>query len=247
MIDSRSPMTIFTQADLRELLKGDVILTRTMPKNEQYVDYRNKPLNLLGYKTVNVTVGKRTMKNARIVITRDGKRSLIGRDWLNELNFKVGEVNGNSEYAHIVHNISERQVTEVFTQTFPKFFSRQGKLKGYQIKCEFKKDAKITHQKGRRIPLQLQETVEAEKDKLLKEGHMRRIKKINDEVFIQPVVITIKNGKTVKIALDARSLNDAISKDKYLMPNLDNLMEQVAEKINTKNEREMRFTSQDML
>ena len=55
-----------------------------MPKTERYVDYDNKPLNLLGYATVNVKVGKRTI---RVVITRDGKRSLIGRDWLNQLIF----------------------------------------------------------------------------------------------------------------------------------------------------------------
>ena len=96
MIDSGSPITIFTQADLREILKVDVIFAGPMPKTEQYVDYNNKPLNLLGYTTANVKVGKRTIKNARIVISRDGNRSLIGRDWLNQLNFNVGEANGNS-------------------------------------------------------------------------------------------------------------------------------------------------------
>ena len=65
---------------------------------------------------------------------------------------------------------------------------------------------------GRRVPLQLQTAVEAEIKKLLKDGH---------------------KDKTVKIALDARSLNNAIQKEKYQMPKLDNLMEQVAEVINT--------------
>ena len=78
MIDSGSPITIFTQADLRELLKVDVILASPMPKSEQYADYNNKPLNLLGFTNLNVKVGKRTIKNARIVISKDGKRSLIG-------------------------------------------------------------------------------------------------------------------------------------------------------------------------
>ena len=78
MIDSGSPITIFTQADLRELLKVDVILASPMPKSEQYADYNNNPLNLLGFTNLNVKVGKRTIKNARIVISKDGKRSLIG-------------------------------------------------------------------------------------------------------------------------------------------------------------------------
>ena len=72
MIDSGSPITIFTQEDLRKILKVDVIFARPVPKNEQYVGYHNKPLNLLGL----IQVGKKKLKNARILITRDGKRSL---------------------------------------------------------------------------------------------------------------------------------------------------------------------------
>ena len=82
MIDSFSPITNFTQADLSRLLNYDVIVARPLPKTEQYVDYNNKPLNLLGLTTVNVQVGKRKLKNARKGITRDSKRSLNGRDWL---------------------------------------------------------------------------------------------------------------------------------------------------------------------
>ena len=80
MIDSGSPFTIFTRADLREAIKVDAC-QRPMPKSEQYVDYNNKPLNILGF----TKVGKRTIKNAQIVISRDGKRFLIGPDWLNQL------------------------------------------------------------------------------------------------------------------------------------------------------------------
>ena len=59
MIQSGSPITIFTQADLRRILKLDVIFARPVPKHEQYVDYHNKPLNLLGFTTVDVQVGKK--------------------------------------------------------------------------------------------------------------------------------------------------------------------------------------------
>ena len=38
MIDSGSPITIFTQDDLRKILKVDVIFARPLPKTEQYVD-----------------------------------------------------------------------------------------------------------------------------------------------------------------------------------------------------------------
>ena len=131
------------------------------------------------------------------MISWDGKRSLIGRDWLNQLNFRVGEANGNSEYSNIIQNISERQDVDLLKTKFPNLFSRQGKgkIKGHRIKCEFKKDATFTQQKGRRIPLQLQEAVEAEIDKLLKGGHIHRVETVSDEVFIQPVVVKVKKDK----------------------------------------------------
>ena len=40
---------------------------------------------------------------------------------------------------------------------------------------------------------------------------------------------TAKKDRKVKLALDARSLNNAILKDKFQMPNLENLMENVAQ------------------
>ena len=62
MIDWGSSITIFTQADLRELVETDVKIARPLPKTEQYVDYNNKPLNLLGFTTVNVNGGKKDSK-----------------------------------------------------------------------------------------------------------------------------------------------------------------------------------------
>ena len=66
--------------DLRKTLKLDV--ARHSPKSKEYVDYKGRPLNLLGNTTVDVKGGKKTIKNATVVIAREGKKSLIGRDWL---------------------------------------------------------------------------------------------------------------------------------------------------------------------
>ena len=81
---------------------------------------------------------------------------------------------------------------------------------------------KLHNKRGRRIPIQLQNQVDEETNKLLKEGHIEKGDKIQDDMFIQPTVITVKNDKSVKIALDARALNESIAKDKYQLPNLEN-------------------------
>ena len=75
-----------------------MIFARPMPKSDEYVEYNGRPLNLLGYTTVGVKVGKQTIKQARVVKAREGKKSLIGRDWLAKLNFRIAESNKNSEY-----------------------------------------------------------------------------------------------------------------------------------------------------
>ena len=62
MIDQGSTITIFPQADLR-ILNVDVIFARPMPKNEQYIDYNSNPLNLLGFTTVDIQVGKNTERH----------------------------------------------------------------------------------------------------------------------------------------------------------------------------------------
>ena len=106
-----------------------------------------------------------------------------------------------------------------------------------------KSEAKVSQQKGRRIPIQLQKAVDDEI--ILKEGHIEKIDEIKDDVFIQPTVITVKKDRSVKIALDACALNQAIGKDKYQMPNLDNLLDMVAEKLDIE-EGEALFSSVDM-
>ena len=72
-------------------------------KNE-YVDFNGKPINLTGVINVDVQVGKRTVKRARIVIARNGKK-LAGRDWLTQLNFRVAGASKEGECTNIVNGI----------------------------------------------------------------------------------------------------------------------------------------------
>ena len=100
-----------------------------------------------------------------------------------------------------------------------------------------KNDAKNVQQTGRRVPIQLQNQVDKEIDKLLKKGHIEKVDKIQDDVFIHPTVITVKIEKSVKNALDGRALNQSIAKGKCQMPNLDNLFDMIVETLHEKKRR----------
>ena len=162
---------------------------------------------------------------------------------MSEYNNSINTVNSNNNK---IEKIERSPELKRIKQKFPKIFSRQGKIVGHTIQIEFKEGAKSTQQKGRRVPLQLQKAVDEEIKNLIKAGHIERVDKISDEMFIKPVVITVKKDRSVKIVLDARSFNNAIMKEKYQMPNLYSLIEEI-EIANGKQEGEVRFTSLDML
>ena len=71
------------------------------------------------------------------------------------------------------------------------------------------------------------------------------VDKIQNDVFIQPTVITVNKDKSVKNALDARALNQSIAEDKYKMPNLEHLLDMIAEKLD-ENEGEAWYSSLDV-
>ena len=81
---------------------------------------------------------------------------------------------------------------------------------------------------------------------MLKDGRIEKVDEIKDDVFIQPTVITVKRDQSVKIAVDARASNKAIDKDKYQMPNLENLMDMIAERLDSE-EGEVRYSSVDLM
>ena len=60
------------------------------------------------------------------------------------------------------------------------------------------------------MPLQLQKAVDPQIESLLTAGYIKRVDKITDDMFIQSVVISVEKHRSVKVALDAMSLNNAI-------------------------------------
>ena len=51
-----------------------------------------------------------------------------------------------------------------------------------------------------------------ELNRYIKFGHLERLETIEEDCFVSPVVITVKKDKSVKIALDARKLNESCKK-----------------------------------
>ena len=70
------------------------------------------------------------------------------------------------------------------------------------MQAEFFKKRIPIQQKGRRVPITLQEKVDKENDKLLEQGHIQKLEERSDKYFVSPIVITVKNDGSVKLALE---------------------------------------------
>ena len=122
--------------------------------------------------------------------------------------------------------------------------SRIGKSKHHTVNSKFHKNYRVTHQKGRKVPIHLQSKVKFELEKLLNEGHIET--NCSDQFFISPLIITIKNDQSTKIALDSIILNKAIHKNKYQMPNIDSLIQTISQTMSTAPQETAYFTTLDL-
>ena len=129
---------------------------------------------------------------------------------------------------------------------FPDLFERRGRIKHHKFHARLHLGAVIKQQKGRGIPIQLRKSVKREITRLLQGGQRVKIGEIKEDLFLQPTVITVKKDRSVKIALDARELNRNVVKDKYPMPNLDNLLDMIAEQFGRERTGKIYFTTLDL-
>ena len=130
-----------------------------------------------------------------------------------------------------VNNIASSEFKEQIATKFPGLVSRIGRSKSHVAKSKFHKNFQARHQKGRRIPINLQDKVNTELRKLLAEKHIIKLSSCPDNYFISPIVVTVKKDQTIKLALDSKILNKAIHKNKYQMPNIDTLIESISQQI----------------
>ena len=177
MIDSGSPVKFFALDEIKQIMKKETLPVREMIEGEKYVDFNGKPLNLLGYGFCEQQVSNKYIKKARILIAKKGTKSIVGREWLSTLRYRFTPVNDGELEVNSVEKDEELSAeAKQLSNEFPDLFKRNGRIKNHQVKFNLKSDAKIFQQKGRRFPIQLQNAVDAEIKRLLKDGHIEKIK-----------------------------------------------------------------------
>ena len=103
-----------------------------------------------------------------ILITTKKPNPLPGLDWMGKLGITLDTGKTGPQINHVTE---DPDITSL-RRKFKKLFHENHTVKGLEVKIQQKDDARIIQQKGRPIPIHLQQSVEEEINKLMKQGHI---------------------------------------------------------------------------
>ena len=83
-------------------------------------------------------------------------------------------------------------------------------------------------QKTKTIPYLLQSYVEKQINKITQSGHLEKKEKVEENCFVSLLVLTLKDDKSVKLALGSRNSNDSFINKRQQMRKMNNLRHQLS-------------------
>ena len=249
LIDSGSVCSILPESLASEIVENSPLARWLMIAPPQELKtFSNEPINVIGMIQAPIASNGWRLEEAEFVVVRDGLKPLVRRDLFDALGISVTQI--PKQEGSMVNTITSQCPFKTrIAQQFPQLITRIGRSKIHIVKSKFHRNFQPKHQKGRRVPINLQERVNTEIKKLLVEGHIEKLNNCSDQYFISPIVITAKRDQTIKLALDSKTLNKAIHKNKYQMPNIETLMDSISQIITsykTKTAEQIYFSTIDL-
>ena len=250
MIDSGSAVSLITKTLANQILRTTQSAKWINKREKRDLNtFSNDPIKkVLGHLETPVVYNNWIDREANLTVVEDGHNIIIGRDLFTSLGLAVVQQQ-QPDIGKCVNNINNStcKIKETIAAQFPHLVSRIGLSKTHVAKSKFYQKFTAKHQKGQRVPINLQTRATAELERLEKEGHIEKLSSCSDEHFRSPIVITVKKDQSIKLALDSKVLNKAIHKSKYQMPNIGMLIDTISKHLtNTQNGQQAYFTTLDL-
>ena len=190
-----------------------------------------------------VKTNKETME-LPLLITKAQTALLMGLDWMQRLKINLNSNNDAIQIHNINLDNTERKIIKL-QNDFKYLFYNNKEIKNLSVRINLKTGAQIIQQKGRPIPIHLQDQVAQELKRLINHGYVEKATEIKENCFVSPAVITVKKYKSIKIALDSRKLNEITVKRKAQRPNMEELISRISRKISEGEDGEVLATELD--
>ena len=146
-----------------------------------------------------------------------GNASLLSYKTASELELLTININSVTVDEHVI-------TVDQLVQSHPELFDGVGKLTNYQVKLHIDESVKPVAQPHRRIPFHVRKQVEREIKSELEQDLIEAVKGPTE--WVSPLVIAPKphNPNEIRHCLDARQINRAIKRTRYVTPTLDDLI-----------------------
>ena len=167
LIDSGSVCSILPKSLASEIVENYPLACWLMIAPPQELKtFSNEPINVTGMIQAPIaSIGWR-LEEAEFVVVRDGLKPLVGRDLFDALGISVTQIPKNE--GSMVNTITSQCPFKTrIAKQFPQLVTRIGRSKIHIVKSKFHRNFQPKHQKGRRLPINLQERVNNENKKLL--------------------------------------------------------------------------------
>ena len=166
MIDSGSAVSIITETLADKILQTTKSAKWTDTKEKRNLKtFSNEPIKVLGHLETTITYNQWKDRAAMLTVLEDGHRNIIGRDLFTTLGLQPWDYNAvvqqQPENSKCVNNINTSicKIKETIATQFPHLVSRIGLSKTHVAKSKFHQKFTAKHQKGRRVPINLQPRV----------------------------------------------------------------------------------------
>ena len=171
----------------------------------------------------------RTPVTAKLYVTEGSSGSLIGQNTATEIGLsRIGPE------PSLVNKVNKLKVDNDKLSALPKsvqqilsntaeVFDGIGKLKDFEVKV----DPSVTpvSQRLRRLPYHARKKVEDKLDKLEDLGIIEKVQEPTP--WISLLVVVPKTNESVRLCLDMRRVNEAVIRERHMIPKLDELLQDV--------------------
>ena len=174
---------------------------RKKKKKKNYKDVNDNKIEFRGQTLATVKTNNTTLQ-LPLLITKANITPLMGLDWMTWLGIALNTTTEDVKIHNIKLDETQKKILKLKNE-FKDLFNNNTEIKNLSVKINLKEDAKIIQQKGRPVPIHLQEQVANEIKRLIKNSYLERATEITENCYESPAVITVKKDKSVKIALDS--------------------------------------------
>lgn len=151
-----------------------------------------------------------------LVVVAGEKPALLGRNWMRILKLDWGSLFAIT---------GEKNIEEI-VKSHEAVFKNQGTIKDVKVSVQLEENAKPVFHRARPVPYALKAKVEAELDRLERQGV---ISKVNYSEWAAPIVVVPKADSSVRICGDYKvTINPMLKVDQHPLPNAQDLFATLA-------------------